>query len=402
MKPLATIFIPHSAMTFSQDQPPVQDSSLLDICAAGDLDRARELLAQGAEIGFDSEATGSSPWEKAVALGHLELLQLLLNHHVEKQSDRFWRRLLNIAVRSGREPIVSFVLSASAQVDYTRPSAKSPLFVAVNLNRLDLVELLVQHNLDIAARDPMDRTLLHTAAMNHGNEDIVSLLLTTSQSSLADPTAWVNAVDRQQNTALHYAAEYSNADMVGQLISAGVQVDRTNSKLQTVLHYAVMNAQVEIVELLLIAGQANANAKDFKGNASLHYVASMDFTNLDYVDEDDVEDLQTQIAELLLTHGADPNECNDVGDTPLLLTIRNEYERLVTLLLALGADANRQSPSGGAALHEAARTDAMRPIWDVLLAYQANPNCKDAQGRTPLDLVLDTDRRQELQTLLAV
>lgn len=387
-------------MTFSQDQPPVQAFALLDPCAAGDLSRARELLAQGADIGFDSEATGSSPWEKALEIGHLELLQLLLSHQVDKQSDHFWHRLLNTAVRCAREPIVSFVLSVSAHVDWALPSAESPLFIAVKLNRLDLVALLVEHDLDITARDPIGRTLLHIAAMNHGSEDIVSLLLTTSQSSQADSTAWVNAVDRQQNTALHYAAEYSNGDMAGQLISAGVQVDRTNSKLQTALHYAVMNAQVEIVELLLITGQASANAKDFKGNAPLHYVASMDFTNLDYVDEDDVEDLQTQIAELLLTHGADPNESNDFGDTPLLLTIRNEYERLVTLLLALGADVNRQSPSGGAALHEAARMDAAQPIWDVLLAYQANPSCKDAQGRTPLDLVLDTDRRQELHTLL--
>lgn len=387
---------------------------LAPVCASGDLDHVRRLLNEGADVGYDCDSFGRSPWENAVAHGHLQVLQLLLTYQADKQSERFWRRLLNTAIYNGREELVAFVLLTPSkdQVDWVQPTTdvlrESPLFLAVNLNRPDLVKLLLAHGASVSERDPMGHTLLHIAAKYHGNDDIVSLLLAKHKeiAQEADQAAWINALDKQQNTALHYAAEFSNSEMAAQLIQSGVSVSQANSKRQVALHYAVMSARVELVELLLVQGQADTNVQDFKGNTPLHYVASMDFSKLDHVDEDedDVEQLHAQIAELLLTHGADANLANDYGETPLLLAIRNEYEQVVTLLLQHGADVNRTSPSigGGAALHEAARMDAMQSIWSALVAYKADPSCKDAQGRTALELVLDTDRRQELQALLAV
>lgn len=386
---------------------------LAPVCASGDLSHVQQLLDEGADVGFDCDSFGRSPWENAVAHGHLHVLQLLLTHQVDKQSERFWRRLLRAAICNGREDLVAFVLFTPSkdQVDWTQPTTdvlrESPLFLAVNLNRLDLAKLLLAQGMSVSERDPMGHTLLHIAAKYHGNEDIVMLLLAKhKEGAQTDHVAWINTLDKQQNTALHYAVEFNNPEMAALLIQAGVSVNQANSKGQMALHYAVMSARVGLVELLLVHGQADANVQDFKGNAPLHYVTSMDFSKLDHVDEDedDVEGLHAQIAGLLLTHGADANLANDFGETPLLLAIRSEYERVVTLLLQHGADVNRTSPSigGGAALHEAARMDAMQSIWTALVAYKADPSCKDAQGRTPLELVLNTDRRQELQALLAV
>ncbi len=68
---------------------------------------------------------------------------------------------------------------------------------------------------------------------------------------------------------------------------------------ETALHYAVEKDNIEIVEKLLDAG-AEVNAKSFNGNTPLHWVKD-----------------QREMAEVLLRKGADVYIENDDGMSPI-------------------------------------------------------------------------------------
>jgi len=88
--------------------------------------------------------------------------------------------------------------------------------------------------------------------------------------------------------------------------------------------------------------------------------------------------------------GADPNIADDVGYTPLHIAAQERHPDVVDLLLQLGADPNRADKHGDGPLWTAVywanrrdRTCANLAIVASLLRFGANPDHKNAVGRTP-------------------
>ena len=91
-------------------------------------------------------------------------------------------------------------------------------------------------------------------------------------------------------------------------------------------------------------------------------------------------------ARALLAHGADPELCNDRGQTPLAAAAFKGDLAMVRLLLQHGANVNVNGtgPDGKTALMMAAmfnRTD----IVELLIAQGADPDARDASGMSALD-----------------
>ena len=99
-----------------------------------------------------------------------------------------------------------------------------------------------------------------------------------------------------------------------------------------------------------------------------------------------------------------PNTCcfflDIIGMTALHMSIDNQHEKCVQLLLEYGADATLQGKNGFNALHYAA-TKGSSNCMKTLLKYQTDMDALTASGGTPLDLAAQRGHVGIMQALLA-
>jgi hypothetical protein len=114
----------------------------------------------------------------------------------------------------------------------------------------------------------------------------------------------------------------------------------------------------------------------------------------------------TNVAELLLRHGADPNLIDqNTGLTPLKLAASWGREEAARLLIEHGADANFQGPmnnkwnKGWSPLQHAASGEHVEVV-NVLLDMDANPNLQNAIGDTALHSAAEKGRVEIFKILL--
>ena len=125
-----------------------------------------------------------------------------------------------------------------------------------------------QWGLDINLPDHQGATALHIAATH----DVCSA------ARLIDAGAEPSAIDNQKRTVLHYAARGGNPNALGFLAERMGKplrdkiVNAVDSNGRTALHDAVRSGVLESVQILL-AANANPNARDSTGKAALHTVS---------------------------------------------------------------------------------------------------------------------------------
>ncbi|KAI9667744.1 MAG: hypothetical protein M1821_000561 [Bathelium mastoideum] len=179
-----------------------------------------------------------------------------------------------------------------------------------------IVELLLDKGVSIGARTTWMDTPLHLAAINSRIESIELLL--ARKADVSSRNFW------NGNTPLHVAARAaSRSEALKCLLKHGANIDAKNSKGQTALHLAAQGTDAASVKLLLDYG-ANVNIKSNRGGYPLHSAAKRANPNM---------------IQLLLAHGADTNAANEKGQTALdkLLVSKIESSEAAQLLQPTGA-----------------------------------------------------------------
>ncbi|RLN90301.1 hypothetical protein BBJ28_00021486 [Nothophytophthora sp. Chile5] len=396
MKGVSSLSDPNGAMAFAQhwgdgreDALADDSSAMLAACTAGDLAVVTRLLADGEAVLYANRFFGETPCEQALENGHVAVAELLLaavlSHPTwrEQATELFWRRLVSAAMRSRQLPVLDFVLSYEPDLNSTVRHSEKPLFDAVRADNVEMVKVLIAYGADVSGRDPADSTVLHIS-VKYGASRVLTAL---KASSIRED---VNARDAQGNTALHYAADCAQLDVVRTLLAMGADANLCNRLIVPPLHMAVNKARLDMVKLLLDEGQANVNAADFQDNTALLLLAAMNTSDIDEdLSESDGEEepIQVQIATLLLENGADVNAANTATATPLHHAMRRLNFDLMDLLLAHGADVNQCNRFGDTPLHQAARLALIPLVWQKLLAFGADPLAQDRSGQTPMELI---------------
>ncbi len=97
---------------------------------------------------------------------------------------------------------------------------------------------------------------------------------------------------------------------------------------------------------------------------------------------------QKETIETYMTEGANLDQYNHSGNTPLVLAAQNNDDNLVHKLVAFGASVNTQALNGSTPLSEAVRCRNFNVV-NFLLDHGAQSDIQDEKGETALSLALD-------------
>ena len=242
-------------------------------------------------------------------------------------------------------------------------------------------------------------TVITSSAIYSSEEADYNLLLRSIESQQLEPIKRllprinVNHVNPYES-ALHRAVRTGNINIVKLLLMYNARVDLYNFNGLTPLHIATQQGMLDIV-IALLAYNASIDMPDLCGNTALHWACIRPHTNF-------------SIIKLLLDERANPNiltknnftqpwlrrflltlsRSRNYGQSPLHNAISNNSQdepadRAVNLLLQHGANPNQQNELLQTPLHLANLQDNPHLI-EILIAHRANTAIPDNHGKTAL------------------
>ena len=196
--------------------------------------------------------------------------QLLIQHGaLVNVRNKIGRTPLIMASMNGCEEIVRLLLAVDAHVQAKDTWGESALHVAAINGHQQVTRLLLEyeHDVDHSAADNEGVTPLMKAVIH--NELIIARLL-------RDRGAYVDKQDNQGYSALHYAADTGQAELVELLLRSNVDMELTTFEHgYTPLMCAALLNNKPMVELLLLYG-ASIDAKDKNNMTALEHAVQED------------------------------------------------------------------------------------------------------------------------------
>ena len=164
------------------------------------------------------------------------------------------------------------------------------------------------------------------------------------------------------------------------LLESGYDPNIQDGNGNTALILSIIDNDIDAVELLL-EYKADTNIKNLGGATALQFALDIAWVQ------------NYEIAELLVSQGADPNVVDKYNDTPLMTICQNADEidptDLIILLIDNGAHVNKKDDTrDGLTVLSYVVAIGDYELTKLLLEHGADPNIKDALGETVLSVAL--------------
>jgi ankyrin repeat protein len=390
-------------------------SPLTEAAKLGDLALVRQLLDAGADV-ESPNADGQTALMLAARVGALDLAKLLVERGADVNAKETWRdqtaliwavdnnfpeltqflidsgadanarasandwdsqitaepraqyrpvgglTVLLYAARSGCTRCVRSLLAAGADIDKPTPEGMTPLMIAIDNQAYDTARLLLDEGANPHVWDWYGRTALYIAV------DMSSFRGRASHPSASSETS-ASDVAR----LLLEAGANPNAQMNMHRPSRGGNIGRFADELLTTgttpLLRAAVGGDVESARLLLEHG-ALVDLPNVQGLTPLMAAAGHTSGRNQRFDTEQAQTRAIELIDLLLAAGADIN-ARLSGDHSLTARVGRQPNAVT-------------DREGETALFGAVKFGWVNVV-EYLLAKGADPNVKDALGRTPLD-----------------
>lgn len=236
---------------------------------------------------------------------------------------------------------------------------EDPLVKAAFKNDLDAVIGLIPTAVDINLSDENTNTSALAYAIENHNREMINVLLAAG--------ARVNSVNSYGRTPLMHLGEGATVEIVVDLIAAQADVNAHDSSGRTVLMYAAGDSGFAVVKELIAAG-AKMDARDNEENTVLMSAAA----NAD-----------PEIIKFLIKAGVNVDRKNREGDSALLIAARRSQTGNLKALIDAGATINLSQEDLDNALFQTAGNYDPGTV-KFLLDAGANLHAKDEDGKTAL------------------
>lgn len=322
-------------------------------------------------------------FKEAIIHDHIHLIDHFKNINIEPK----W--MMNIAAEHGSLNFMKYY------TEYT----EDLLFNAIQADRLNIVEYLIDFGLNINSKDHLkqkDSSSLLLTALKYNRLEIAEYLI--------DKGANANLQDKNRISPLHIAAENGYLELAEKLIKEGALLNKVTKDFDSPLLLAVRNKHYNIAKLLIESG-ADINHQDTDGRSSLtlsinNYLISelkeYEINFIEYLIENgaliDIEDgsLNTPlfisddvIYKKLIRSGANESHQNSLGNTAFLHAIVQKKHHLPSASKDI---LNIQNYKGETALMLAVKFGRI-DIIDELIKY-SDISLQDTSGNTAFCLVI--------------
>ncbi|KAI1164577.1 ankyrin repeat-containing domain protein [Nemania serpens] len=284
---------------------------------------------------------------------------------------------IHSAVRDGQLEIVREMLVEVEEIDARNSDGSTPLMIAAEQRHTgisDIFELLLDHNASLDAVDNSQQTVLHRCQTSARDGHDIAM----ARLSLHRKPSLINSKELAGKTALWLACEKSNEKMVKFLLDNKADPNIPSAKNQTPLQVAVEMRSSEgsrkrkinrlgIIKMLLEGG-ADSNQGDNLGNTPLHTAAA--HGDLDVVKLLLHPDHRTRV-DLPGRH----------GQTPVAAAAERKFIPVVKELVSHGASVtSKGARENGKSAEDWAKGDHNKILKDALLAADSRRVSESSVG----------------------
>jgi ankyrin repeat protein len=302
-----------------------------------------------------------------------------------------------------------YLMNKGAKIDIQNRGGYTALMFAVH--NAEITKMLIDKGAKLDIQTKGGETALMFAAIKY--PEAVKLLLNKGANILIRQSTF-----KVSPNALDYAARYGNIETAKLILAKAVSLGVKDEVISGALHWAVISDQVvmakylldegakiegtdglagytplmetsllEMVELLVSRG-ANVNAKNKFNYTPLHKAV------FSFIEDKRKEKDCEKILNLLLEKGANPDNQDGNGNTPLMTSVQKITA--AKMLVAKGANVNIQNFNGETALMYAVKGGLIKVVIIVpivggsvettklLLSKGADVNLQDKWGKTAL------------------
>lgn len=314
-------------------------------------------------------------WWAAANMRYNDAMDLLIKHehtdlNCQDRKDGSTPLMLSITYKN-LELLEALLSDLRTDPNIVNRFGQSPLHLAVYRNSPQMIQLLVQSGADVNRMNDKRQTPLILAAEQQ--------LPSAIRCLLSIPTVKIEYADNYGRTALWYAVDDCNTEIIQQLMERTSDVhDYWNAGYNKTLFQLAIERGCELAVIRLLQKSKSSHRPEDEGDEHLIYDDDTCFFMA-------VVSNQVSIARIFLARGANVNAYNEDGQTALHVACRYNNPRLVDLLFSHPQlDVNFPDHDLQTPLHIAICHDAYSLVERLLSMPGIEVDSKDSSGRTPL------------------
>ncbi|KAM9436779.1 transient receptor potential cation channel subfamily A member 1-like isoform 2-T2 [Clarias gariepinus] len=310
--------------------------------ASGHLDIIRLLVSMTGPEELDvQDAEGQTPLHFAVEKNQESSCSLLLELGANPNIvNAAMMAPIHLAVSRDHNHLVQVLLSCSqTDVNLEGDLGNTPVMFACCHNNCEALDLLLKHGAKLCHQNKLGHYAIHTVAFS-GAKDAMEVLLRKGEELSVPTLRHINYLDKSKSSPLHLAVRGGNTEVIKLCIAKGAKVDQQQCDKSTALHFACTQGAMEAVKAMLLPYKRRIddiiNIRDAANQTPLHRATLFD---------------HVELAEYLVSKGADIDCVDCKGFTPLLLATTSSAWKTVSFLLSIGSDFRIKDRTGRNFLH---------------------------------------------------